>query len=135
MRWLAFAHPAGMIVVIVLALFVLREGLRIRQHRLRRRPFDASRHRRLARWLVAAVLLGALAGLGSMAWLREKPLAESVHFPLAAAAALGISAAGGLGLLLERGASLQVRTVHALCGGIGVLLALDAAVAGMAILP
>ena len=135
MRWLAYAHPVLMIAVLALALFVLREGLRIRRHRLRGQPHDSSRHRRFARWVLIGVLLGAAAGLGSMAWLRDRPLMESIHFPLAFAAGLGITAAGGLGLLLERGASLGVRTVHALCGGLGVLLALAAAVAGMAILP
>lgn len=135
MHWLAYAHPVLMISVLALALFVLREGLRIRRHRLRGQAHDSSRHRRYARWVVLGVVLGAAVGLGSMAWLRDRPLMESIHFPLAASGALGITAAGAFGLLLERGASLRVRTIHALCGGLGVLLALAAAVAGMAILP
>ena len=135
MRWLAYLHPLLMISVLALALFVLREGLRIRRARLAGTAFDSRRHRRLARWVVLLVVGGALAGLFSMGWLRGRPLAESVHFPLAGAAALLIVAAGGFGLWLERGAPLRARTVHALCGAMGVLLALGAAVAGMAILP
>lgn len=134
-RWLAYLHPALMIAVLALALFVLREGLRIRRARLARTAFDSRRHRRFARVLVPLVAGGALAGLLSMGWLRDRPLAESVHFPLASGAMLLIVAAGGIGLWLERGAPLRARTVHALCGAVGVLLALGAAVAGMAILP
>ncbi len=135
MRGLAYLHPAFMLVVLALAIFVLRDGLAIRRARLAKRPYRSIRHRVLAKLVVALVVLGFGAGLVSMAVLRDRPVAESIHFPLVAAAALGISAAGGLGLLLERGASLQVRTAHALFGGIGVLLALAAAIAGMAILP
>lgn len=135
MRWLAYLHPVLMIAVLALALFVLRDGLRIRRARLARSAFDSRRHRRLARVVVLLVVGGAAAGLVSMGWLRGRPLAESVHFPLASGAALLIVAAGGLGLWLERGAPLRARTVHALCGVLGVLLALGAAVAGMAILP
>lgn len=135
MGWLAYLHPVAMLAVLVLAVFVLREGLRIRRGRLTRRPVDSTRHRRWARVLVVGVMLGFGFGLFSMAVFRAKPLAQSVHFPLVAGALLAITSAGGLGLLLERGGSLRTRTLHALCGALGVLLALGAAVAGMALLP
>lgn len=135
MRWLAYVHPALMLLVLALALFVLREGLRVRRARLARRSFDSTRHRRLARVLALAVPLGFALGLTSMGWLRGESVAGSVHFPFAAGATIGIGLAATLGLRLERGASLRTRTVHAICGAIGVLLALGAGIAGLAILP
>lgn len=135
MRWPAYVHPALMIGVLGLALFVLREGLRIRRARLAGRPFDSRRHQRWARVLLVLVLLGLALGLASMGLLRERPVGESVHFPLALGSAAGITLAGALGAWLSRGAPPRVRVVHAACGAAGVLLGLGAAVAGFAILP
>ena len=135
MRWPAYVHPGLMIGVLALALFVLREGLRIRRARLLGKPFDSSRHQRWARILVVLVLLGFALGLASLGLLRGRPVGESVHFPLALASATGIALAGALGTWLSRGASLRVRTIHAACGAAGVLLAIAAAAAGLALLP
>jgi hypothetical protein len=134
-RWLAYVHPVFMLALLALALLVLREGLGIRRARLARAPFDASRHRRLARVLVPAVVAGAVLGVVSIVWLRGDPPTRSVHFPIALGAAALMSCAGVLGLVLERGGGGRTRAMHALCGALGVLLALAAAVAGMAILP
>lgn len=135
MRWLVYAHPIAMLATLALSLWLLRLGLELRRARLRGEAADSTRHRKLAHWVVPLVLLGWGAGLASMGWLRAKPVFESVHFPLASAAMLGIAAAGVIGLLLERGHAMRARSAHALLGGAGVLLALAAAVAGMAILP
>jgi hypothetical protein len=135
MRWLAYVHPLLMAASLLLAVQVLRLGLRLRSARLARRATDPARHVALARWVVPLVVFGWTAGLASMAWLRERPLLESAHFPLASAAALGIGAAGCVGLALERGRALGARSAHALLGAGGLLLGLAAAVAGMAILP
>ena len=135
MSWLAYAHPLAMAGMLLLAVWVLRLGLQLRRARLRRSPADPARHAALARWVVPLILLGWGAGLASMAWLREKPLLESVHFPLASAALLGIGAAGVIGLAMQRGRALGARGAHALLGAGGLPLGLAAAVAGMAILP
>lgn len=124
-----------MLVILALALFVLRDGLGIRRARLRQRPIDSRRHRRLARLLVVGALIGFGAGLYSMAALRSQPLAESVHFPFALLGLTGFATAGFLGWRLESGASLSTRNAHAIVGSLGVLFALGAAVAGFAILP
>lgn len=135
MRWLAYLHPALMLVVLGLGLVVLREGLRIRQARLQRLRFDSRRHRRLARIFVALVLLGLTTGLASMGWLRGKALFESVHAVLVSGVTLSLLGAALLGRGLERGAGARVRSVHVLLGAGGLLLALTAAIAGFAILP
>ena len=78
MRWLAYLHPLLMISVLALALFVLREGLRIRRARLAGTAFDSRRHRRLARWVVLLVVAGALAGLFSMGWPKKAFVLKTV---------------------------------------------------------
>lgn len=135
MAWLAYLHPLAMLAVLVLGLGVLREGLRVRRARLRRRRFDSGRHRRLGRWFVGLALLGFSAGLGSAVGLRDMPPLGSVHAWFACSALVGLAGAGGLGLWLERGGGMSPRTLHMLCGGLGLLAALGGAVAGFAILP
>jgi hypothetical protein len=132
----AWVHPVLMTALLALALFVLREGLRIRRGRIVGRRADARLHRRLGRIAVALLVAGFGAGLASMAWLRPgEPLAESVHFRLALPAMLGLAAGGALGLRLERGAGLSVRRLHAWLAALGLLLGLAAGVAGISILP
>src|SRR5262245_56896478 len=124
-----------MVAVLALALFVLRDGLQIRRGRLLRRPFDARRHRRLARVVVVLVIAGFGAGLGSMAWLRGKAVFDSVHAWLATGSLVGFSAGGRLGLALERRLRGPLRSWHAVTASVGLLLGLAAALAGFAILP
>ena len=89
--------------------------------------------------LLTAAMYAALAGfgtgLGSMLLLRPEPVFESVHAWITSFAVLSLVVAGLLGRALERGASDRVRRIHLLCGATGLLAALGAAAAGMAILP
>jgi hypothetical protein len=136
MRGLAWAHPVAMLAVLALGLWVLREGLRVRRARLRGRPVDAARHRRLGRWFVPLAAAGFLAGLGSAVGLRPDLGAYgSLHAWVMTGAVAGLLGAGGLGLRLERGARLAARRAHLICGAGGLLAALGGAVAGFAILP
>ena len=139
MSGLAYVHPAMMLALLALSLWVLRLGLGLRRARLAGRRASPARHRRIARVVVPLLALGYLAGLGSMLWIRGAQIAESVHFPLASTALLAILGAGALGLRLSRAmqadARARARAAHALFGAVGVLFALVAAVAGMAILP
>jgi hypothetical protein len=135
MRWLAYLHPAMMILVLSLGVFVFREGLQIRRARLQGLAFNTRRHRRLARVFAVLIVVGFGAGLASMGWLRGKPVLDSFHALLALAAGSGLLLAAALGLRLERGAEPPTRTLHALFGAVGLLLALTAAVAGFSILP
>jgi hypothetical protein len=134
-RPLAYLHPAAMVGVLALALFVLRDGLRIRRGRLVRRPVDSRRHRRLARVVVLLAIAGFASGLASMAFLRGKPVFNSFHAWLASGALAGFCMGGSLGLALERRGRAPLRNWHALVASAGLLLGLAAAVAGFAILP
>ncbi len=136
MRWLAYLHPALMLLVLALGLMVLREGLRVRRARFLRQPFDSRLHRRLARIFVALVVLGFGVGLASMGWLRGEPVFESVHSILVSGVLVSLLLAATLGWSLEqRGGPRWIRTAHLILGAGGLLLALAAAVAAFAILP
>ncbi len=135
MSWLAYLHPIAMVGVVGLGLLVLREGLRLRRARLRRRPVSSRAHRRLAKPFVALLLLGYGAGLVSMSVLRGRPLLESFHSLLTSGVLVCAVAAGILGLRLERRPAVTPRTAHVAAGSLGLLLALAAAIAGFSILP
>ena len=135
MRWLAYLHPVAMLVVLGLGLVVLIAGLHIRRGRIIRHPWSNRRHRRFARVFLALVGAGFLAGVASMAFLRHKPVFDSVHAVLTSAALVGFGVGGWLGLRLERDLRSPLRGVHAITASVGLLLALAAAVAGFAILP
>jgi hypothetical protein len=132
---LAYLHPLFMAAVLGLGLLVLREGLASRRARLRGLPFSSVRHRKLARWFVSLVTLGYGFGLVSMGWIRSEPLFDSFHSIFASGALIGVVVAWLLGRQLERVDAPEVRTVHPIWGGVGLLLALLAAAAGIAILP
>ncbi len=135
MKTLAWAHPLAMVAVLALGLIVLREGVRIRASRLRRRGYDSRRHRRLARGFVGLALLGGVVGLASATALRGMEPLRSVHAAMVVPAVLALTVAAGFGLRLERGGSLGVRRAHLVAGTVGLLVALAGAVAGWAILP
>jgi hypothetical protein len=134
-RWLAYLHPVAMLAVLGLGLIVLIEGLHIRRGRIVGPKWASRRHRRFARIFLALVAVGFVAGLASMAFLREKPVFGSVHAALTSAALVGFAAGGYLGLRLERDLRSPLRGLHAIGASLGLLLALAAAVAGFAILP
>jgi hypothetical protein len=134
MGWLAYAHPAAMLLVLALGMAVLREGLRVRRARLGGRSHGSARHRRLARVFVALVACGWISGVASMLLVRQKPPFESVHAWVASGAALCVGGAWALGRALERGRN-GVRPLHAALGTLGLLLGLAAAIAAFAILP
>ncbi len=135
MHWLAYLHPIVMFGVLGLGLIVLLEGIQIRQARVLRRPYDSRRHRRFARVFVVLVIAGFAAGLASMAFLRGKPVFESVHALLTSLALTGLLVGGFLGSKLEKNLRSTLRTPHSVIAGVGLLFAFAALVAGFGILP
>ncbi len=134
-RWLAYLHPVAMVAIVGLGLWALREGLGLRRARILGQPRASDRHRRLGRSFVLLVALGFSAGLASLGLLRREPLFESVHFVFASAALLTLGATYLVGRRLERSPTPGLRAAHRLCGGLGLLFAMGAAAAGLAILP
>jgi hypothetical protein len=134
---LAWVHPAWMLASILAAAAALRLGLRLRRARragARPDPDLRRRHLRVARPAVAALLVGFAAGPVSAVALRGFEPFATFHGAVGVAVALLFAAAGWLGRELARGRS-RARDLHALLGGLGVLLAAVAAVAGFVLLP
>jgi hypothetical protein len=135
MDWLVYAHPVGMVAVVILGLLVLREGLALRSRRLRRLPRNTARHRRLAKILIPAMAIGWAGGVASMVLIRHEEMFGSIHWPFGTSALVLLTAGGLIGLQMERGRWRDQRTAHVAFGALGMLLTLGAWVAGMSILP
>jgi hypothetical protein len=141
-RWLAYGHPAWMVIAIAAATLALRAGLGLRRARLGRlpRPEAArSRHVRLGKVAVTLIVLGFLGGPLSMLWLRGRVPYETAHAFLATLSALLFVSVGILGRRLEtgRGRSRSRRAVeaHAALALLAVLTAAIAFVTGFVLLP
>lgn len=137
MRWLAYAHPAWMVVGIAFAATALRAGLllrRSRRLRTRRAPDFRARHLRYAKTAVALLLIGFIAGPISAFTLRGWGVFESFHSGLGLVCIALFIAAARLGRQLERHRS-SAFDAHALLGLCAFLAAAIAAVAGFGLLP
>jgi len=136
-RWLAYGHPAWMIVALGLCLFTLRVGLSLRRARAASRPPPRGAralHLRVAKPAVALVLVGAALGPLSVALLRDWTPMSTFHSLLGGITAVLFTGAALQGRRLERG-DHSARNVHALLGGAAVSIALAAAIAGFVLLP
>ncbi len=124
-------------MAIALCALALRAGLRLRRSRLgptRRTPAMRRRHLRLAKPGVALLLLGFVGGPLSAVWLRDWSPFGSFHAWLGVLAAGLFASAALLGRRLEQGRS-RAFDLHALLGGLALLAAAVAAVAGFVLLP
>lgn len=136
-RALAWAHPTWMLLSIGAVVVALRRGLRLRRARLagtRRDPELRRRHLLVARPAVAAILVGFIAGPISAVALRGFEPFDTFHGAVGVSVAALFAAAAWLGHQLAHGRS-RARDLHALLGGLGVLLSALAAVAGFILLP
>ena len=138
--WLAHAHPAAMLVALLLAGAALRKGLAMRKRRIAGDPPQRSllvSHLRMAKPAVALVLLGLISGPVSSVWLRDWSPFETFHGLLAGLAGLLFAAAGWWGWRLEKGRLRREdgANLHGLLGTVAMLLGALAAAAGMVLLP
>ncbi len=126
-----------MLVSVALCALALRAGLalrRSRRGRSRRTPGMRHSHLRLAKPAVVLVLCGFVAGPVSAAWLRDWTPFGTLHAWLGLLAAGLFAGAATIGRRIETGRS-RAFDVHALLGGVAVLAAAVAAVAGFVLLP
>jgi hypothetical protein len=136
-RWLSYLHPTWMLVSIGMAALALRAGLALRRSRRGARPRTPrmrAAHLRLAKPAVVLLLLGFLGGPISSVWLRGWDPFHTFHGVVGLVVVSCFAAAAGLGTRIERGHS-RAFDAHALLGGLGVLLAALAAIAGFVLLP
>ena len=126
-----------MVVSLALAFLALRSGLSLRRSRIRRAgrtPEMRPRHLRFAKPAAAMVAVGFLAGLGSWAWLRGGEVLGTFHGFVGVTAVSLFIAAAVVGHRIEKGES-KAFDVHALLGGLALLVGALAAVAGFVLLP
>lgn len=136
-RWLAYGHPALMIVAIGLVFLALRRGLDLRRRRLRGERGRGARvaaHAAIAKPAVILVVVGLAGGLISAVLVRDWAPLRTFHGWVGVVAAVLFAATGWLGGQLLRGRSRAV-TAHGWLGLVAFLAAAVAAVAGFVLLP
>jgi hypothetical protein len=141
-RWLAYGHPAWMLIAIALAGLALRAGIGLRRARLARLPRAAdarARHARLGKVAVTLILLGFLGGPLSMWLLRGRVPYETAHAFLATLGAALFASVAILGRRLERGragrGSRRMIDAHATLALLATLAAAVAFATGFVLLP
>ncbi len=137
MRWLAYGHPALMLVALALAALALRRGLALRRQRLlgvRGRGTALASHLAIARPAVALLVVGLMGGLASTVWLRDWQPLGTLHGWAGVVAVLLFAATGRLGWQLQHGRSQAVE-LHARLALLAVLAGAVTAVAGFVLLP
>ena len=135
--YLAYLHPAWMLLSLGLAALALRAGLALRRARRlgQRRTADAyRRHVRLAKPALLLLALGFALGLASSVGLRGWSALGTAHGAVASAALAAFLATGALGRALERGTSRAVEW-HARLAALSLLLAAAALGTGFVLLP
>jgi len=141
--WLAYLHPAWMLLSIGLAVLVLRAGLRMRTARLRRTRRDPGLlklHLRLARPTVLLLVAGFAGGLVSAVFLRGFEAFGTVHSLVSSLALALFMATGWVGFRLERGrfprdARPRAADTHGWLGLASLLAAAAAFGTGFVLLP
>jgi hypothetical protein len=139
-EWLAYAHPAFMLMALALVLLALRAGLTLRSARrlgARRDGRTYARHLRMAKIAVAALPLGYAAGLLSAVGLRGWDALGSAHGWISSGTlALFLAAAWrGRRLAARESAASESRDLHALLGVLAALCAAASLFTGFVLLP
>jgi len=137
-RWLAYGHPALMLIALGLVGWTLRRGLALRRRRLQDvrggRGAAIRAHAAVGRPAVWLVALGAVTGPASAVLLRDWSPLGTFHGWVGLLAAGLFVATGWLGARLLDGRSRAV-DAHAWLALGAVLAAALAAVAGFVLLP
>ena len=136
-RWLAWIHPAWMVLALGLAWLALRSGLGIRRMRSQRaKGLVALRasHLRIAKPAVALIAIGSVGGPISSWWLREWTPFATFHAWAGIAALAAFVALAVIGRRLEEGRA-AARPVHARLALLAALLGGLAAASGFVLLP
>jgi hypothetical protein len=135
--YLAYVHPAWMLVSLALAGAALRAGLALRRARRvgrRRSAEEYRRHLRFAKPTLVLLAVGFALGLASSVGLRGWSALGTAHGAVASAALASFLATGALGRALERGTSRAVEW-HARLAALSLLLAAAALGTGFVLLP
>ena len=126
-----------MTVGLTLAALAFRAGVGLRRARLRRlprKPDMRTGHLRFAKPAVVMLLVGFVGGPISWVWLRGGEPLGTFHGFVGLGVATLLAAAAFVGHRIEKHGS-RAYDVHAVFGGLAILLAAVAVVAGFVLLP
>ena len=134
---LAYAHPIMAGIGLVLCFVVLRQGLKQRDQRTKKKPApvgNLKRHVGLGPWAVGVVLASAVGGLGTTVLVRHwKPLATAHGWAgLACAALFGVIWLLGRRVLAQQ---KHLANAHGLLGVLALFVGGIAALLGIELLP
>ena len=136
----AYIHPAAQVAILILGLYLLGLGLRIRNNRRLGAGPDTARlaglHIRLARWFTALLAIGYILGPLGMHYALGESLFVTAHSyfgTLALSLFLG-TAYLGRKLRIAPGKD-DIRQIHTFCAFIAVFVSLAVAVLGFQLLP
>jgi|TARA_Y100000814_G_scaffold195518_1_gene143679 uncharacterized membrane protein YfcA len=140
MIWLTvYLHPLIQTTTLILGLYVLKLGLKLRKNRLiasnNSRGVILQRHIRLARIFIILFTLGYLLGLIEMKFVLEKPIYNSFHSFLGTLTLICLYSTAYLGRLIRKRNNEKYRELHRFCAFIGIFLALTTGFAGIGLLP
>jgi hypothetical protein len=136
----AYIHPATQVAILILGLFLLSLGLRIRNNRrLGPDPHNArlaGLHMRLGRWFTALLGIGYILGPLGMHYALGEPIFATAHSyfgTLALSLFLGTAYLGRrLRITPDRD---DIRQIHLFCAFIAIFISLAVAVLGFQLLP
>jgi uncharacterized membrane protein len=136
----AFIHPAIQTISLILGLFLLALGLRIRKSRRRGAGPDtarlASRHMRLGRWFTALIAGGYLVGPIGMRYVLDEPVFASAHSYFGTLALTLFLGTAYLGRKLRLAPGREdIRQIHVFCAFIAIFVSLVTAIMGFQLLP
>ena len=136
--WLAYVHPAWMIVALGLAWLALRSGLELRRLRRLARADGLvelrTRHLRRAKSAIALLVVGFALGPASAFWLRDMAPFRTLHAWVGVAALALFVAAAIFGHRLEEG-ERGVAPLHARLALAALLVSALAFATGFVLLP
>jgi hypothetical protein len=137
---LAFIHPALQTALLILALYILTLGLRIRKSRLQGPGPGTARlarlHMRLSRWFTALIAVGYLLGPLVMWLVLGKPVFATAHAFFSTLALVLFMGTAYLGRKLRLAPGKDdIRQIHTFCAFIAVFISLITAIQGFQLLP
>ncbi|MED5580227.1 MAG: DUF4079 family protein [Nitrospinota bacterium] len=140
MLWITvYFHPAIQITTLVLGLYVLKLGLKIRRNRLLELNNPAKdmidRHIRFAKIFITIFTIGYLLGLIEMKFVLGKPLYESFHSFFGTLTLIFLYSTAYLGRKIREKTNEKIRELHRFCAFAGIFIALITAFAGITLLP
>lgn len=139
---LVYLHPIWQTTALLLMFLALSLGLRLRRERSHPWKREArlrlrQRHLTVAVTFLALLTVGYLLGIGSMAFLRDKPVFRTAHayFGTIVLGLFWLGAYYGNRLLRGAKPTPQDFSNHAFCVILGAILAMAVAVMGYTLLP